>query len=171
MNIEELKQYGEDFTKPLVTLYQNTGNCTVSGFLGEELQDVYFDGDGKLFFSTHKESDEISIDSHGVVLTDSVLIRQVQKGRYQSSYRLYSWDVDQDMYTFISFDNGMTLKRYYDTIQRFGTDLCGEDISSVFQEMGLTFDHVNQILLNQKVSPIEKMLREEEEEEHIPYTM
>lgn len=169
MSINDLKLYGEEYTQPLINLYNKTGNSSLSGYLGEELKDVLFDGDGKLHFSTDKKVEDIEINSHGVVLTDSVLIKQVQKGRYNSSYRLYSWDVDDSKYTFISFDNNMALNRYYDTVQRFDVSLCGEDISSLFQEMGLSFESVSQIILNQTMNPMDVLFEQEVEEESKPY--
>ena len=169
MNIEELSQYGDDYVQPLVMLYKRVGNHSKDGYLGEKL-DVLFDGDGKLHYSTHKEINEGAVDSQGVVLGDSVLIKQVQRSHDLTSYRLYFWDTKKDMYTFLSFDNELSLNRYYDVIQRFGVSLCDEDISILFQEMGLTFESVNQILINQRNNPLDYMF-EEDEEKSTPFTM
>ena len=163
MNINELSQYGE-YTRPLVQLYETVGNRSIDGYLGENLEDVVFDGEGKLHFSTHKEVEETSIDSHGVILSDGVLIEQTQKGRSFTSHRLYSWDTENNQYTYLAFDHLFAMKRFYDVIQRFDAVLCGDDISQQFQEMGLSFENVTQILLNQKVSPLDRMFEEEEKE-------
>ncbi len=161
MNINDLKLYGDELTEPLLVLFKKTGNKSISGYLGEEFNDLLFDDDGKIHFSTIKNADGMKIDSHVVLLDNSILIKQTQKGNYSSSYRLYSWDIDNDRYTYISFDNPIALNRYYDTIKRFDISLCGEDISSLFQEMGLTFESINQILLNQSIDPMEVLFDED----------
>ena len=94
-----------------------------------------------------------------------VLISQTVKSSSDTSYRLYSWDVNNECYTLLSFDREFALKRYYDVIKRFNVNLNGDDVSSLFKEMGLTFDNVIQILLNQKVNPIDRMFYEEQTEE------
>ena len=165
MNINDLSIYDEKFAAPLVKLYKDTGNVISSGYLGEKFNDAYFDGNGRFNYSTHKESDEAVIDSHGIILDESVLISQTVKSSSDTSYRLYSWDVNNECYTLLSFDREFALKRYYDVIKRFNVNLNGDDVSSLFKEMGLTFDNVIQILLNQKVNPIDRMFYEEQTEE------
>ena len=168
MKIEELNQYG-DFGQPLIQLYQRVGNRSTTGYLGEDLK-VQFDSDGRVQYNTHKELDEMNVDSQGVLLNDSILIKQVQRGHDFSSYRLYSWDTSENMYTYISFDQETALNRFFGVIKRFDANLCVDDISSSFQNMGLSFDNVNQILLKQRPNPLDWML-EEEEEKRAPFTM
>ena len=156
MRVQELCHYAEQFTKPLRLLYENTGNSFISGFLGEELNNVMFDEEGRVHFETHKEFEEESIDSVGVVLKNSILIKQTQKSHDFVSYRLYSWDVFQNQYTFIAFDQPMVMNRFYDSVAKFQFNLCQKDIIMLFQQMGLTLENVIQILVNQKniYSPI-----------------
>ncbi len=164
MNIDELGLYEEDFAIPLVELHKQTGNSLVSGYLGEKLNDAYFDSSGFFRFSTHKEMDDSVVDTKGIILSDSVLLSQIIKGHEDTSYRLYSWDVDDGCYTFLAFDKEFAMKRYFDVISRFNANLNRDDISSLFKEMGLTFDNVTQILLNQKINPMDMMFEEEMEE-------
>ena len=170
MNINELNQYG-DFAHPLEVLYKKTGNCSANGYLGEKLQDVSFDTEGRLEFSTHKEVDDVVVDSKGAVLSDSILVKQTQKGHSFTSCQLYSWDVSQNKYTFLAFDNEDSLNQFYSVIKRFDANLCDEDVSSLFQEMGLTFESVIQVLLNQERSPIEGMFEEQSSNTGGSFTM
>lgn len=170
MNIVDLNHYNDDCTLPIRNLYEKTGNSSISGYLGEELEKMGFDEEGHLHFSTHKEIEDGNIDSHGVVLDDSVLIKQRQLSHDMNSYRLYSWDVDKSMYTFLSFDNESSLNHFFNVIKRFGYSLCDDDISLLFQEMGLTFESVTQVLLNQKKNPLDAMFDEEVKEDS-PFVM
>ena len=169
MNINELNQFGEECTRPLTTFYKRTGNCMMNGFLGDSLQNVSFDEDGRLQFSSLKEG-ETTVDTKGVVLSDSILLKQTVKEEGSTGYRLYSWDVDEDRYTFLSFDNPMTMNRYFDVIKRFDSNLCDEDISLLFQEMGLKFESVNQVLLNQKYRSVDFGSNEEKDQKR-PFGM
>ena len=162
MKINELSQYG-DYTTPLLHLYEMVGNHAKDGYLGESLEDVLFDGEGNLHFSTHKEIEEGIVDSNGVVLGQNVMIKQTHKGHDFTSHVIYYWDVEKGMYTFLSFDNPMSMNRFFEVTGRFDANLCSEDISHLFQEMGLSFESVTQILLRQKYNPLDKMFEEEEQ--------
>lgn len=165
MNISEFRT-NEDVVgsiERLERLRDEAGNCVMNGFLSDSVSACSFDSNGVLEFSSDKEKDDVVISSVGAVLPNGVLIRQTQKGEVSSFYNLYSWNAKGDSYTYLSFDNGDILKRYYDTIKRFGHNLCDEDITDLFKEMGLSFDSVTQVLLNQKVDPIQRMFDDEME--------
>ena len=157
MTITELEQVQDECTLPLRTLYQQTGDRLVSGFLGGEIERLELDEDGHLFFSTHREREEVQTDSRGVILDTSILIKQRQKGREDSFYRIYSWDLDAKQYTMLSFDGESSMNRFFNVMKRFDMNIGGEDITEVFRDMGLTFDSVNQILLNQSVNPMDEL--------------
>ena len=146
MNIHELSQYGDD-TLPLQQLYKNVGSCVMNGYLGDSIDELSFDEEGKVTFSTHKDLGDRAVDSKGVVLSNSILIKQVEKGNDLTSYRLYSWDVDESKYTFLSFDSASSLNRFFEVIKGFDACLC-DDISTLFQEMGLSFEPVTQVITN-----------------------
>ena len=166
MNINDLSIYDEKFAIPLVKLYKNTGNSLISGYLGEKFNSAFFDEFGRFNFSTHKELDEAAVDSRGIIIgDDSVLISQKVKGSADTSYRLYSWDTNEECYTLLSFDREFALDRYYDVVKRFNVNLNGDYVAYLFKEMGISFDNVIQILLNQKTNPIDKMFDEEMEKE------
>lgn len=163
MNISEFRmnEDGEQSIERLERLRDDTGNCIMNGFLTDSVSSCNFDSNGLLEFTSHKEKDGTSISSVGVVLSDSILIRQTQKGEVSSYYSLYSWDDKDGSYTYLSFDNGDILKEYYERIKRMGISLCNEDVSDAFKAMGLSFENVTQVLLNQKVDPIQRMFDEE----------
>lgn len=164
MKIEEVLFYGEKFTKPLIDLYNHVGSCASSGYLGEELKDFNINSRGDISFYTVKEKDEMEINSDVVVYDTNILIAETQKGHDNTSYRMYSWDTKEMQYAFIEFDNPMAMRDFYRVIPRFNKNLCEDDISTLFQEMGLNFESITQIKLNQKVNPMEDMFIEEEEE-------
>lgn len=164
MNISEFRTSEEDVgcsIERLEELCNNAGNCVMNGFLRDSVDACKFDFNGVLEFSSNRERDGLSISSKGAVLPNGILIKQTQKSDEANYYNLYSWNKDGDSYTYLSFDNVDVLNRYYDVIKRFGYNLCDEDITDLFKEMGLSFDNVTQVLLNQKVDPIQIMFDEE----------
>ncbi len=163
MKIRDLSQYGEDFTKPLTKLYDYVGNTPTNGFLGEDLHDVFFDEEGRIHYSTHKETEDTRIDSNGVVLGNSVLVGQTQNGRELTVHRIYSWDIDSMEYTMLEFDNSFALNHFFNTITRCNANLCDKDITLSFREMGLTLESVTNIVLNQKANPMDKLFDMENE--------
>ena len=168
MNLYQLKST-ESIPKreadALEKIYLISGNCIMNGFLGEDLLGTNLDDNGNFEFMSSKKSDEGVVDSVGVVLEDSILIKQVDQEESNTYYKLYSWDVETGTYTYLSLENQNSLNHFYNVIKRFGKNLCDEDISSSLAEMGLTFDTVTQVLLNQNVDPIERMFDEEMEKE------
>lgn len=168
MNLYQLKST-ESIPKreadALEKIYLISGNCIMNGFLGENLVGTNYDDDGNFEFVSSKKNDEGVVDSVGVVLDDSVLIKQVDQGETNTYYKLYSWDVESGTYTFLAFDSQNSLNHFYNVIKRFGMNMCSKDISSSMGEMGLTFDNVTQVLLNQSVDPISRMFDEEMEKE------
>ena len=168
MNLYQLKSTDsipKSEADALEKIFLISGNCIMNGFLGEDIVDTNYDGDGRFEFVTSKQNENGVVDSVGVVLDDSVLIKQVDQGESNTYYKLYSWDVDSGIYTFLSFDNRQSLNHFYNVIKRFGKNMCEEDISSSLAEMGLTFDNVTQVLLNQSVDPVARMFDEEMERE------
>lgn len=164
MNISEFRTSYEDVVGSvdrLERLCNNAGNCVMNGFLGDSVSSCNFDENGILEFSSRKESEGVAVDSVGAVLSNSILIKQKQNGEMMHYHNLYSWDEDSDSYTYLSFDNEGELNRCYDTIKRFDANLCRDDITALFRNMGLSFDSVTQVLLNQKVDPIQRMFDDE----------
>ena len=168
MSLYQLKSTGsipECEADALEKIYLISDNCIMNGFLGDESLKTAIDDYGDFVFATSKESDDGVVDSTGVVFDDSVLIKQVEHGESNTFYKLYSWDIESGTYAFLSFDNQESLNHFYNVIKRFGKNIGSEDISSSLGEMGLTFDNVTQVLLNQSVDPIARMFDEEMEKE------
>jgi hypothetical protein len=164
MRLREISIDGYSEVDPIVTLkrlYDTTGSCVMNGLLGEELKNCNFDENGVFEFTTDCENDDVQIHSQGAVLSDSVLIKQTQKDHNQSSCHLYSWDLRKRHYTFLSIQDEEHLNRFYNRIKRTDTNLCQGDISKSFQNMGLTFDAVNRVYLNQSIDPLHQMFDDE----------
>ena len=161
MNVIDLEVFQNESTWPVQKLYEKTGSCKMNGYLGEDLKDPYLDENGLFCFSTHKEVEDTVIDSFGTAYKDSVLIKQTSKSYTGTDYSLYSWDASQGKYTFLGFDDPNALDRFYDRIRKFGINLCDEDVTLLFREMGLTLENVTNILLNQERNPMDMMFDDE----------
>ncbi len=168
MNISEFKDNkqmsGKDINV-LEKLCNKTGNCSMNGYLASSLVDCSFDENGVLEFYSCKKDESGTTDSIGCVLDDSVLIKQVQKGELSDYSRLYSWNVEDGVYTYLEFDDKSALNTFYNRIKRMGVNLCDDDLSTSLQGMGLTFDNVTKVLINQKVDPLMSMFDEEKKSE------
>ena len=155
------ESYEMDPILSLKRLQQATGNSIMNGFLGEDLSNCYFDDNGYLEFMTDCEREGVKIHSCGAVLEDSVIIKQVQSDRDNTTHHLYSWDLNNYHYTFLAIEDEDHLNRFYDTIKRTNTNLCVGDISDNFKKIGLSFDFVNRVLLNQSIDPFHQMFDDE----------
>ena len=141
----------------LNNLLDNTGNCIMNGFLGEELSDIYFDEDGMFHYTTNCMRDDTSIRSEGVVYPGSLLLKQTQNNHGTVLYHLYSWDIEDCNYTFLSFDSSEMLDYVSERIKRFQINLCSDDITELFKDMNLDFNHIDRILVNQSTNPLSQM--------------
>lgn len=166
MNVSELKDYKQmshdDFAK-LDLLCKKSGNCAMNGYFGSSLTDCTFDDEGVLEFSSSKSLGDTTFNSIGCVLGDSVLIKQIQTGPVSDYNKLYSWDVDNGMYTYLEFEDKTTLNTFYGKIKRAGVSLCDNDLSSTIADMGLSLDNVTKVLVRQGVDHLTTMLEDDAE--------
>lgn len=169
MKLNELNQYQDPNVSTLGELFQATGNCPMNGYLGESLERIAYDEEGNFYYSTEHSEEDFFTQSRGVVYGKNLLVKQKSKSQDSESYSLYSWDTEKRMYTYLAFDYPAALKRFFDTIKNFRVNLCDEDVSHLFQEMGLTFENVTQIRLNQSVSPLDVMFREQDKDGNDPF--
>ena len=161
MRINELDHYQDEHVTVLKDMFQATGNCPMNGYLGEDLDRMAYDEDGNFHFSTEHHGEDFVTQSRGVVYGNNLLVKQKTKSHDMESYSLYSWDTEEKVYTYLSFDYPGALKRFFETIKRFGVNLCEDDISQQLKEMGLTLENVTQIRLNQSVNPMDMMFEEQ----------
>ena len=161
MKIVEMGSYQEESIVKLKDFYEQTGSCPMNGYLGEDLDRLAFDEEGNFYYSTVVEGEDMTIQSRGVLYGDNLLVKQKTTSYDSKSYALYSWDIPSKEYTLLEFDYSAALNRFFDVIKRFGVNLCQGDVSSLFKEMGLTFDNVTQIRLNQSINPMDFMFEEE----------
>jgi len=152
MNINEVTNIDcHEQLAVLKRLLVNTGNCSMNGYLGDSVSGVSITPQGNVEFASKKKDDSILVDSKGTVLSDSVVIKQEQTIGNRVYYQVFSWDIADDVYTYIAFDDVEAMDSCYEKIKTFDVNLCREDISMKFIEMGIAFDHIAQILLNQSV--------------------
>lgn len=163
MNINEVKNsnLGNERQKEiniLCDLLKKNGNCAMNGYLGCNKIDFSFDNLGILEFFTRNETADSITESKGAVFNNNVLIKQVQKKENKNLNQLITWDVNENSYTYVAFDNFESLTQCYERIKEANINLCHEDVDVKFTELGISFDNVAQVLLGQKVDPLSAML-------------
>lgn len=165
MNINEANKFyvenpSSKEAEILAKLLEKNGNCSMNGYLGSDNLKFTMDESGLLEFETIDENMEYVTKSQGVVLSDGVVIKQVQKNDTVSYNQLYAWNIQDNSYSYIVFDNYQSLDDCYKKIKVLDVNLAKEDISSKFGEMGISLDNVAQVLLNQKVDSVSSMVEE-----------
>lgn len=133
----------------LTKLFAVTGDTSKSGYLDDSITGMNLDENGNLQFDSYREKDGRVITSTGVVVSDCVLIKQHEKVGKRDYYQIYSWDIDSKNYTYVSFDKMQSMDDCYDKLRRSQVNLHNEDISLKFSELGISFDDVAQVRLNQ----------------------
>lgn len=165
MNMNEVNKFnlekvGERESTILASLLEKNGSCAMNGYLGEANIKFTIDSNGVFEFATVNQSEEYETKSQGAILSDGVVIKQVQKTDRASYNQLYAWDIADNSYTYIVFDNSSSLDGCYEKTKNMDVNLAKEDLSSKFAEMGISFDNVAQVLLNQKVDSVSSMVEE-----------
>ncbi len=135
----------------LTKLLSETGDTSKSGYLDDSITSMNLDEFGNLEFDSHKEKDGRVIDSKGVVYNGCVLIKQHEVIGKRDYYQMYSWDVANKCYTYISFDKEQSMLNCFDKLKRTQVNLHNEDISSKFAELGISFDDIAQVRLHQNM--------------------
>ena len=160
-----MKLFDVNFNKideldPLYTLkklFDVTGNCIENGLLAEDFTDCGFNEEHRLEYSTGYDNDGFAIASHGVVLPSGVLIKQVRSLDNDISYNLYSWDIYDNTYTNITFDNENALNNCFDTLKDKNISLSDANIEETFNSLGLSVDGVKNVLQNQHTKTVTTM--------------
>lgn len=166
MDIREISSNTDSSRMMLLRkLYNNSGSCVMNGFIGDSISSYSIDDVGNLQFESSKVDSGSLVNSTGTVLSNSVVIKQVQKSKDRSYNHLFSWDVPRNLYTYVLFDDEDSMNHCYSEIKSFDMNLCEGDISTNFKKMGVSFDNISQILLNQKVDSVSSMLDEAAQEE------
>lgn len=135
----------------LTKLLLETGDTSKSGYLDDSITGMSLDEFGNLQFESHREKEGRVVDSTGVVFNGCVLIKQVEKVGTRSYYQLYSWDVADKCYTYVSFDREQALINCFDKIRGAQVNLHNEDISLKFSELGISFDDIAHVKLHQNM--------------------
>ena len=141
----------------LKKLYNYYGNCFLNGYIGDSIVDFTIDENGYLEFITNKVTDDKEISSTGTVLTDSVIIKQIESSSDRINNQLFSWDIYSNKYTYISFDNEESMNECFNKIKSNDINLCRGDVSLSLKNIGISFDNVSQILLCKDYNSISSM--------------
>ncbi len=144
----------------LANLLEKNGNCLMTGYLGADNVKFTMNDRGMLEFETIVDDSENVTKSQGAVLRDGVVIKQVQKSDSATYNQLFAWNIDDNSYTYIVFDDYQSLVACYEKVKEFDVNLAKEDISSKFAEMGISFANVAHVLLNQKVDSVASLVEE-----------
>ena len=137
-----------DELDPLYTLkklYDVTGNCLENGLLAEEFTNCEFDDEHRLMYFTSSEKDGNVINSQGVVLLNSVLIRQVQSVNDDEIYNIYSWNTFDNVYTKVTFDNKKALNNCFGALLDNHICLCDVDVEETFNKLNIPVDSVRSV--------------------------
>lgn len=146
----------------LINLYNNSGNCDMNGYLGDSVDTVSFDKNGLLEFSSHKKNNQLDIYSKGAILDSGIIIGQVQNNDEKSINQLYAWNKECTEYTYVIFDSFDVLKKCYEQVKKYNVDLTNGNISTLFSKIGISFENIAQVLLNQKVDELNLMFRSDD---------
>ena len=153
-DVNKYVDYNEKVVKDayvLTKLLLETGDSSKSGYLDDSITNMSLDSLGNLQFESYREKDGRIISSLGVVFNDCVLIKQQEKVGKRNYYQLYSWDVNDKCYTYISFDNELPMNECFDKLRLSEVNLHNEDISLKFDELGISFDDIAQVRLHQNM--------------------
>ena len=154
MNISEVRDLLEGASyeseiEVLETIWNYVGDSVLNGYLGSSVETVSYDEDGRLEFDSRFETDDVVTLSTGVVLSDSVIIRQVQKHDKGYYCQLISWTKDGKNYSTIVFDNVNTLDKAYNGLKKLSGEFLDDNVNSVLDELQISFDNIMNIKIGQ----------------------
>ena len=164
MNTIDWESYNNDNIGVLKTLYKNSGSCVMNGYLGDSISEFSLDENGNLEFSSSKKNGENNVLSVGVILDNSVLIKQNENQKDRVHYQLFSWDVPGNQYSYLLFSDEKSMNDCYEKLKNNNICLCGSDVSNIFKKYDISFDNISQILLDQKVDSVEAMFEDAQED-------
>ena len=136
----------------LTKLLSETGDSSKSGYLDDSITGMSLDEFGNLQFESYREKEGRVINSTGVVFDGCVLIKQHEKVGNRDYYQMYSWDVSDKCYTYISFDEEKPMTDCFNKLKSTQVNLHNEDISLKFAELGISFDDIAQVKLHQNMN-------------------
>ena len=139
----------------LKELYKTTDNREISGYIGDGLDNVYYDDNNDVIYSSHHESGNLTTDSWGVVLDNSILIKQIQNDGKDNYNQIFSWDISNMIYSYVLFDSPEVMDLAYDKLRVKQYSLCNTDVVSIFKEIGIKFENISNVLLNQEFIALE----------------
>ena len=159
----------ENFNR-LLHIYELYGNCPETGYL-KEAKEIQYEKDGEVYFKSINTGEK-ETTSEGVVLPNSIVIKQVTTNGKKTENHIYIWDDNQDddkkKYTYIEFDKEDSMKECFNTIRSQKQDINHSDIAETLKGMGINFENITQILTSQILNPLDEMLKDEDQDADKP---
>lgn len=156
MNICEVKNLvvGASYEKEievLENLYSYAGDCVMNGYLGSSVVNISYDDNNHVEFESLHEIDDLITSSVGAVLSECVIIKQVQQQKEKELYQLYSWKKDGSCYTYLVFDSKDILEKVYNSIKKNNIDFLDDNVNQVLEYVNVSFENVMNIKIAQEV--------------------
>lgn len=156
MNISDVKNLvsGASYEKEIEVLeniYEYAGDCQMNGYLGSSVLSISKDRKGKVEFDSFFEGEYASFESTGVVLSESVVIKQYQRQDEKVLYQLYVWKKDGSCYSYIAVENDDVLQKLYKGLKNIDCQILDGDIHKILEDVGVSLDEVMDIRTSQEV--------------------
>lgn len=159
MNISEVRKLVEGATYEkqvgiLEELCEKTGDCVMNGYLGSSVTNIAYDGLGNLEFQSEHRCGNLLTNSTGVLLDNSLLVKQTQDDGNRRNLQLFSWKMDGSSYTYVAFDNEEVLDMAYEKIRAYYPHFLNEDVDLELAQLQIPMDNVMDIKVSQDVEPL-----------------
>ena len=156
MNISDIKNLVsgasyENEIEVLENICEYAGDCQINGYLGSSVLSISKDRKGRVEFESCFEGEYSTFESTGVVLSESVVIRQCQRQGEKELYQLYVWKKDGSCYTYIAVDTEDVLQTLYNGLKKMDCQFLDGDIHQVLEEIGVSLNDVMDIKTAQEV--------------------
>ena len=156
MNISDVKNLvsGASYEKEIEVLeniYEYAGDCQMNGYLGSSVLSISKDRKGRVEFDSCFEGEYASFESTGVVLSESVVIKQYQRQDEKVLYQLYVWKKDGSCYSYIAVENDDVLQKLYKGLKKVDCQILDGDIHKILEDVGVSLDEVMDIRTSQEV--------------------
>lgn len=165
MNISEVKKLiegasYEEKVEVLETICRRAGDCVENGYLGSSVTNISYDEFGHVEFESDNLTNNVTTQSRGSVLDESVIIMQVQEVKDNKLYQLYSWNTLGTSYTYFAFDSMAALKQAYFAVKKANQGFLAENLDSNLQELGISYRDIMNVKVAVKVQAVQTQTEE-----------
>ena len=145
---------------------EETGNSKMNGYIGD-VSSFTMGYDSIPEYRTRHEEDGITINSTGCILSDSILIKQIDSNNV---YQLYSWDLNNCKFSLVIFSEKSALNTCYQTMKDKDMNLSNGDINDNLNAIGANMDDITHIYTDcdPDFHPLDRMFTLEEGKPIVP---